>query len=164
SDTVDYEAPNVIVATGPFQVPAIPSFASKLDSRVIQVHSGRYRNPAQLPAGPTLVVGGQASGLQIAEELAASRPIYLSGSKKPSPYVPRPLLGRDPFWWFDKTGFVRVPVNTGFGRFLSNRREPLVGTSARLIRRHFGVEFFGRAVDADAEAIVFSDGRSVTVR
>ena len=62
------------MATGPFQVPFIPSAAQRLDGSVTQLHSAGYRNPQALPAGPVLVVGGGNSGFQIAEELAASGP------------------------------------------------------------------------------------------
>ena len=63
-------AREVVVATGPFQVPFIPPPAERLDASVTQLHSADYRNPQALPDGPVLVVGGGNSGLQIAEELA----------------------------------------------------------------------------------------------
>ena len=40
-----------------------------------QIHSADYRNPQSLPLGPVLVVGAGNSGLQIAEELAATRQV-----------------------------------------------------------------------------------------
>ena len=66
-----FHARQVVVATGPFQVPFVPPQAGKLDPSVTQVHSAAYRNPQALPEGPVLVVGGGNSGFQIAEELAA---------------------------------------------------------------------------------------------
>ena len=66
------------MATGPFQVPFVPPAAQQLDPSVTQVHSADYRNPQALPDGPVLVVGGGNSGLQIAEELAATRPVEVS--------------------------------------------------------------------------------------
>lgn len=119
---------------------------------------------SQIPDGPTLVVGAQASGLQIAEELAASRPVYLSVSKRLPRYVPRRILGRDPFWWFDRTGLVRVPVTTRLGKVMSRRQEPIVGTNARRIVREQAIQIFPRAVDARLDEIVFADGRGVTIR
>src|SRR5581483_2919066 len=48
-------ARNVIVATGPYQRALRSSpFA---DTGLFQVHASHYRNPAQLPDGPVLVVG-----------------------------------------------------------------------------------------------------------
>ena len=69
-----FRARQVVVATGPFQVPFVPPAAQRLDASVTQLHSAGYRNPQALPAGPVLVVGGGNSGFQIAEELAADPP------------------------------------------------------------------------------------------
>src|SRR5690349_2126166 len=63
-------ARQVVVATGPFQQPVVPAVAGGLSGEVAQLHSADYRNPAQVPDGPVLVVGAGNSGLQIAEELA----------------------------------------------------------------------------------------------
>jgi putative flavoprotein involved in K+ transport len=73
-----FGARQVVVATGPFQVPFVPPMAATLDPSVTQVHSADYRNPQALPEGPVLVVGGGNSGFQIAEELAATRTVDLS--------------------------------------------------------------------------------------
>ncbi|HEU4842411.1 MAG TPA: NAD(P)-binding domain-containing protein, partial [Ilumatobacteraceae bacterium] len=65
-------AHQVVVATGPFQTPATPGLASGLDPDVVQLHSSAYRNPADIPAGPVVVVGAGNSGRQIALELATT--------------------------------------------------------------------------------------------
>src|SRR4051794_18238631 len=47
-----YEAPVVVVATGPFQVPRVPAVAERLASDTAQVHSSAYRTrPAASPMG-----------------------------------------------------------------------------------------------------------------
>lgn len=74
-----YQAGSVIVATGAFQRPRVPQFSVDLDPAIVQLHSARYRNPDQLPDGPTLVVGVSHSGADIAFELAPSRGTFLSG-------------------------------------------------------------------------------------
>jgi putative flavoprotein involved in K+ transport len=74
-----YTAEHVVVATGPYQHPHIPGFAGGLDPAITQLHSSRYRHPGQLPEGEVLVVGAGNSGAEIAVELAATRPTYLSG-------------------------------------------------------------------------------------
>jgi putative flavoprotein involved in K+ transport len=51
-------ARQVVVATGPFQVPFIPPAAQGLEPSVIQIHSASYRNPEALAGGPVLIVGG----------------------------------------------------------------------------------------------------------
>ena len=48
---VEYEADQVVVATGPFQVPRLPDFAERLSPDVVQMHSTGYRRPGDLPAG-----------------------------------------------------------------------------------------------------------------
>jgi putative flavoprotein involved in K+ transport len=97
------EADNIIVATGPFQEPAIPRFAAAMPPRVFQVHSSRYRNPEQLPPGAVLVVGSGASGCQITEDLReGGRQVYLAvGSHRRRI---RRYRGRDIVWWGFKLG------------------------------------------------------------
>ena len=90
-----FRARQVVVATGPFQVPFVPPAAQRLDGSVTQLHSAGYRNPQALPPGPVLVVGGGNSGFQIAEELAATRPVDLSIATKP-PVLPQRLGGQGP--------------------------------------------------------------------
>ena len=68
-----YEADQVVVATGPFQVPFVPPISANLDRGVVQLHSADYRAPQRLADGPVLVVGGGNTGFQIAAELAGSR-------------------------------------------------------------------------------------------
>ena len=86
-----YRARQVVVATGPFQVPFVPPPAGGFDPSVTQVHSAAYRNPQALPDGPVLVVGGN-SGFQIAEGLAATRTVDLSIATR-YPMLPQRLGG-----------------------------------------------------------------------
>jgi putative flavoprotein involved in K+ transport len=97
------EADNVVVATGPYQEPVVPPASQALPPGVTQVHSSRYRNPEQLPAGAVLVVGSGASGCQIVEDLrAAGRTVYLSVGRHRR--FPRRYRGRDMFWWMERLG------------------------------------------------------------
>lgn len=73
------EAHNVVVATGVVQRPAVPSFASELDSGIRQLHSSDYRDPSQLQPGAVLVVGASHSGADIAFEVADGHRTVLSG-------------------------------------------------------------------------------------
>jgi putative flavoprotein involved in K+ transport len=96
------EAQFVVVATGPFQQPLIPSIAPR-DRSVSQLHSSGYRNPDQLPPGAVLVVGAGSSGVQIADELLhAGRRVYLSVGPHDRP--PRRYRGRDFVWWLGVLG------------------------------------------------------------
>src|SRR5262249_13634068 len=91
------EATNVVVSTGPYQNPIIPTLLSN-NATVFQVHASRYRRPEQLPAGAVLVIGSGASGVQIAEELLrAGRQVYLSVGQHRR--LPRRYRGRDLIWW-----------------------------------------------------------------
>ena len=104
-----------------------------LDDAVFQIHSADYRNPAQLPDGRVLVVGGGNSGFQIAEELAATRKVDLAvGQRVPS--LPQRLLGKDLFWWLSGVGFMKVSTDSRLGRKLA-KRDVLIGSSPRRLRR-----------------------------
>lgn len=95
-------AERVVAATGPFQVPDYPDLVPD-NAEVMQIHSSDYKNPSQLPAGAVLVVGGGASGAQIAEELhRAGRQVYLSIGEHYRP--PRCYRGRDYVWWLGVLG------------------------------------------------------------
>ncbi len=92
------EASNVVIATGPWQSPAIPQTNIDVPKSIFQVHSSNYRNPDQLPLGAVLIVGAGASGCQIADELNESgRRVYLSVGQHRR--VPRRYRGRDYVWW-----------------------------------------------------------------
>ncbi len=81
-----FESRNIVVATGACQAPKVPGFAGELDEHITQLHSSDYRNPAQLPPGPVLVVGLGNSGAEIARDVAASRPVWIAGT--PSGEIP----------------------------------------------------------------------------
>ena len=76
---VNFHARNVIVATGAFHIPHIPSQARELNHGVFQIHSVNYRNPKDVPAQNVVVVGAGNSGAEIALELAKSGKKGLAG-------------------------------------------------------------------------------------
>jgi putative flavoprotein involved in K+ transport len=149
-----FQARQVVVATGPFQVPFVPPMASKLDASVTQVHSAAYRNPQALPDGSVLVVGGGNSGFQIAEELAASRQVDLSIATR-YPMLPQRRFGRDLFWWLTRLGLLRVTVNSRVGRRMS-RRDFVIGTNRRRLEGK-GVRFRPRLADSEGRTVRFAD-------
>ncbi len=73
------EANYIVVATGAYATPRLPTFASQLDPAITQFHSVDYRNPGQVHTGSVLVVGAGNSGAEIARELAATHHTWLSG-------------------------------------------------------------------------------------
>jgi len=100
----EFQARNVVIATGFFQTPKLPSFSSQLPRGIRQLPSGQYRNPAALPPGAVLVVGSAQSGCQIAEELYQSgRTVYLCVGS--AGRVPRRYRGKDIFDWLNRSGF-----------------------------------------------------------
>ena len=106
----DYEAANVIVATGLFQRCRVPPYAADLPAGIIQLPSDGYRNPRALAPGAVLVVGSAQSGCQIAEELYQSgRRVYLctGGAGR----VPRRYRGKDITWWLYETGWFDQTVD-----------------------------------------------------
>jgi putative flavoprotein involved in K+ transport len=103
TDHGELEARNVVIATGAYQRPKIPSSSSRLPSGLFQIHASQYRNAGELPAGAVLVVGTGASGCQIAEGLLeAGRHVYLSVGQHLR--IPRRYRGRDAFWWRRELG------------------------------------------------------------
>jgi putative flavoprotein involved in K+ transport len=87
-----FEAENVVVASGVFQKPYVPSFAGQLDPSIFQLHSNDYRNLSQLQDGPVLVVGAAHSGADLAYEAATEHDVILSG--KDTGQLPVPLETR----------------------------------------------------------------------
>ena len=153
-----FRARQVVVATGPFQVPFVPPVAGRLDASVTQLHSSAYLNPQALPPGPVLVVGGGNSGFQIAGELAATRPASLSIATK-APVLPQRLAGRDLFWWLTRLRLMRVTTQSRPGRRMS-AREFIIGTSRRKLQAA-GVRFRPAVTGADGRTIQFTDGTSL---
>ncbi|WP_146587850.1 flavin-containing monooxygenase [Puniceibacterium confluentis] len=95
-------ARNIVAATGPFQIPAIPPVVPAHEG-LTQIHSTAYHRPEDLPDGGVLVVGAGSSGSQIAEELRASgRDVYLSVGAHDRP--PRRYRGKDFVWWLGVLG------------------------------------------------------------
>jgi putative flavoprotein involved in K+ transport len=151
-----YLTRNVVVATGPFQHPCIPPFAALLPSSIHQLHSTGYRSPSELPEGPVLVVGGGNSGIQIAAELAATRPTALAvGSRLRR--LPAHLLGRSVFEWLDRVGAMSVSVDSPLGRRAS-RKELLIGESPSTIARDHGVRILPRAIGVSGSGVLTADG------
>lgn len=97
-------ADNVVVATGTFQEPRLPSFSKNLSEEFTQIHTSNYHNPESLPSGAVLVVGTGQSGCQIAEELYQNgRKVYLcvGGATR----IPRRYRGKDTIWWLNEINF-----------------------------------------------------------
>lgn len=107
----DFTADQVVIASGVYQKPVIPRSAERLSASITQLHSSNYRNPRQLPAGATLVVGSGQSGCQIAEDLhLAGREVHLCVGR--APRSPRVYRGREVTDWLTDSGYYDIPYET----------------------------------------------------
>jgi putative flavoprotein involved in K+ transport len=154
-------AGQVVIATGPFQTPVIPSLARHLAADVVQLHSADYRNPDQLPDGLVLVVGAGNSGLQIAHELAATQPVTVAVGTRP-PMLPQRFLGRDLFWWLTRLGLITKTADSRLARRLGKKGDLVIGTRWRDLTR-LGIQARPRLDDIDLTTAMFADGSVTTV-
>jgi putative flavoprotein involved in K+ transport len=155
-------AKQVVVATGPFQSPHVPSLATQLDPLVPQLHSTEYRNPAQLPAGGrVLVVGAANSGLQIAAELAETCAVTVAVGSQPME-LPQRVAGRDLFFWLTKSRFFSVPSDSRIARRLRARGDIIIGTRSATLRRQ-GIDFRPRLTDVAGRIAHFAGGGTMAV-
>ena len=148
-------AHQVVVATGPFQTPVIPSIGVGLDRRVAQLHSAEYRNPTQLGPGRVLVVGAGNSGRQIALELAATHDVTLAVGSAP-PRLPQRMLGRDLFWWLQKFRILHRRADSWLARRMRARGELVIGSRMSDLRSA-GVDVRPRVVAGHADHVWFAD-------
>ena len=155
-----YEADQVVVATGPFQVPFTPPIAAELGPDVVQLHSTQYRSPGDLPPGTVLVAGGGNTGYQISEELAHSRQVHLAIGARQTP-LPQRILGRDLFRYLQATGLMYKTVDSRLGQRLKDK-ETLIGSSPRAARK-LGIQLRPRATAARGRSVTFADGSEIAV-
>jgi putative flavoprotein involved in K+ transport len=148
-----FAARNVIIASGPYRIPAVPAFAGQLSSSIQQMHSMAYRNPSQVPQDAVLVVGAGNSGAEIALELANhGKRVWLAGRDVGRLVITQSfarIFGGRPFWWLANH---ILTVDTPMGRrarknFIEHghplgraRREDLVAAGIELVPRMAGVE------------------------
>jgi putative flavoprotein involved in K+ transport len=161
-------AANVVVATGAYHTPRIPSFATGLDETIVQLHSSQYRNRSQLRSGGALVVGAGNSGAEIAVELAPHHRTWLSGpdtGQEPTRAGSLPDRFFTPVMWWVAT---RLNVNTVIGRgmrkhFLDPPRGIPLGRVRRRDIADAGIERVGRTTGVRDGRPMLEDGRALEV-
>ena len=162
-------ADNVIVATGAFQKPKIPAFASELAPHIKTLHSSAYRNPAQLASGDVLVVGAANSGGELAVELCrAGHTTWLSGrvTGEETPFAVGSLPDRvlTPVFWFVGNQF--LTTNTSAGRKMRDKSLtqgwPLVRVKNKDIG-DAGIERVPKTVGVKNGKPALEDGRTMAV-
>ncbi|HZK61871.1 MAG TPA: NAD(P)-binding domain-containing protein [Anaerovoracaceae bacterium] len=96
-------AKNVIIATGPYQLPYTPELSIQLDTNITQIHSSKYQNPKQIPVNNILVVGAGNSGAEIALDLIKTgKKVWLAGrdvGRVPANSPAGKFFNGRPIWW-----------------------------------------------------------------
>lgn len=167
TDAHRWLAANVVVATGHHDLPRVPAMARALPARVTQLHTSRYRNPAQLPPGGVLVVGAGPSGQQIAEELArAGRRVVVAAGRHRT--LPRRYRGVDAYRWMERLGAFDRTVDDLVDPAAVRRAPAFVvagGTDDLDLRRlaAAGVVPAGRLTGVDGTTVRFADDLEATV-
>jgi putative flavoprotein involved in K+ transport len=165
TDSGSIAADQVVVAMATYQASRIPRLAKELDPSIVQLHSGAYRNPAQLREGGVLLVGAGNSGAEIAIEVARTHRTWMSGRDvgevpfRISSWVGQHLLA--PFVL--RVLFHRIlTVNTPLGRKVRpgvlSRGGPLIRTRRSNLRTA-GVERVARVAGVKDGWPVLTDGR-----
>ena len=163
-----FEADNVVVAMSSWQHPRIPTFASELDPGIVQLHVADYRNPDQLQDGDVLVVGAGNSGAEVANELARTRDVVLSGPGTGTiPFRPESVAARVLLPFVGRVVFHRVlTTSTPIGR---KARPKMISTGEPLLRvkpkdlTEAGVERVPRVTGVRHGQPQLDDGRRINV-
>jgi putative flavoprotein involved in K+ transport len=167
TDAGRFVAANVVVATGHHDQPRVPEIGRTLPPHIAQLHSSRYRNPAQLPPGGVLVVGAGPSGQQIADELARSgRRVVIAAGRHRS--LPRRYRGLDTYQWMDRLGAFERTVDDLPDPSVVRRAPAFVLAGGRDdldLRRLVaaGAVPVGRLTGIDGSTVRFSDDLAATV-
>jgi Flavin-binding monooxygenase-like len=96
----------VVVATGAFWSPRLPTYPGSFDGEVSHAH--QYRRPAPFSGRRVLVVGAGPSAAEIAVEVATVAQRTFMSVRRGAHVIPR-WLGRRPFDAKDVAPFNRVP-------------------------------------------------------
>ncbi|HET9564037.1 MAG TPA: NAD(P)/FAD-dependent oxidoreductase, partial [Mycobacterium sp.] len=160
-----FEADNVVIATGGYQAAYLPDLADELDVGIMQLHSSEYRTPSQLRDGDVLVVGAANSGAEIALEASATHRTWLSG-RHPGNEPTRPGSRVDriftpPFWFYISRV---ISVTNPIGRRLRPRLLKMTLPLARVKPKDLdaaGVVRLPRTVAVRDGRPVMDDGRIV---
>ena len=153
-----------VVATGGAARPVVPQLAEALAPTIASVTPRGYASPESLPHGGVLVVGGSATGVQLADEIHASgRPVTLAVGEHVR--MPRTYRGRDIFWWTETAGVLaeRYDAVDDLVRARHLPSPQLIGSPERrsidlATLRAAGVRVVGRLGRLDGTTAQFSGG------
>ena len=164
TDQGDIQARAVVVASGACNIPTVPALKDAVPDSIRQLTPFDYTGPDALPDGGVLVVGGSATGVQLAAELRRSgRPVVLSVGEHVR--MPRTYRGRDVLWWMLASGLwdQRYDQVDDLERARSLPSPQLVGTPERTTLDlntliGLGVEPVGRLAAIRDGRALFSGG------
>lgn len=154
---------SIVNATGSNQVCNVPDMAEKLSAEVEQYVSETRKFDDITDSSAILVVGGGASGRQIAGRLSArcSNVVLSTGSSRGLP--PNKILGLDIFWWLSKLGVLFADKNSVIARILKKRNPvPCKEFNDRNLQK-MGVGIKGRTQKCEDKTITFIDGSEMEV-
>jgi putative flavoprotein involved in K+ transport len=150
----------VVMANGAHGSANVPAFAASLPASIRSLTPREYRNPGQLEDAGVLVVGASATGLQLAEEIAASgRAVTLAVGEHIR--MPRSYRGLDIQWWMNAAGILEQRFDQ-VDDLVRARRIPspqLIGAPRTLDLNALtarGVRLVGRLVGLDGNTAQFS--------
>jgi len=101
--------------------------------------------------------------VKLVHELAATHRVAVAVAVGSRPaQLPQRLLGRDLFFWLDRTGLMRMPSTSRLARRIRVRGDIVIGTRTNALRRS-GVEFRPRLTDLTDHTARFADGTAAAV-
>lgn len=162
-----FSARKIIVATGPYQSPVVPSFSQELEMGIDQLHSSLYQRPDQIPAQSVLVVGAGNSGIEIALELAnAGKQVWLAGRDVGllpiTSSFSRLFDGRLLWWLTTNLLTLKTPAGRRMQRQVRQHGSPL-GRTRRAEVAQAGAELTPRLAGVQAGRPQLGDGRLLAV-
>eukprot|EP01135_Chromosphaera_perkinsii_P005792 Nk52_evm2s365 gene=Nk52_evmTU2s365 len=101
----------VIVASGSYHAPNIPTFAGQKMFKGDIMHSKEYKNQEVVKGKRVVVVGSGNSAVQIAHDASLSASNVILAHREPVQWVPLVVLGKDVHWWWGISGGRLSPYN-----------------------------------------------------
>ena len=143
---------SLVLATGACNIANVPAFASSTPSSISTLTPISYQTPDGLLDGGVLIVGGSATGIQLAYEIQRSgRPVTLSIGEHVR--MPRTYRGRDILWWMNAVGIldesytevddIRRARNVPSPQLTGSMKQPILDLN---LLSMLGVKIVGRLV------------------
>ncbi|GAJ99802.1 NAD(P)/FAD-dependent oxidoreductase [Geomicrobium sp. JCM 19055] len=149
-------ANQVVVASGAFQQPYVPSVIEN-DAATSHLHTSEYKDSSSLNSGSVLIVGGGNSGAQIAVELSNICEVTLSISHQPK-FLPLKVVGKSIFNWLEKLRLLYAGTDTKRGKLFQKQNDPIFGKELKQAIRRKQVKIKPRVIKVDGANVTFKDG------